>query len=522
MYIFDEDKPFVVMPVCYHPTTVLAVDDEKHFLDALEANVSDSLRLLCFDNPDTAIEYVKHSRELMIPFAARLHFTGKDDTDACGLSKMLDTTVQDFVYPLPKDIDMSYAGSKKTDIVASSEDAPKMHETFDDFKYSQYIITESSLYYYNKLSNECDWVSSDKVMLKQLNGTFSEEVENLTSKQLDKITRIMGHHRPSKLDFSIIDVRNESYNKHRLKEIILVSTDYDMPGKNGIEFIKTVAFPGITLEHVIIILTGKNSEEFQERLGTLSLPTAYIEKDDPEYFNKFLELVEKKTSRVFQDCSYQALKILSEDPNEDACFVFDKGFGEIFTSHLKEHHICEMYLFDRQGSYLFLDENAELSWFIIRSDKGMENSTQKAIEYGAPESVVDDLKARKVVLSLYEEHDFSKLKEKLTRAELTKVRLEKEKQEKEGGEAEEIEPEIKIEIDWDKYLHPAVVFESKVNRLAEFGLASNDSDSEDTVHKYYYAFIKSFPESGMDKGRILSYKEFLNETPHQTKGQQSD
>lgn len=135
-----------------------------------------------------------------------------------------------------------------------------------------------------------------------------------------------------------------------------------------IEFIKAVAFPGITLEHMVIILTGKISDEFKPKLNTLSLPTDYIGKNDPDRVKKLLQIVEEKTSRVFQECSYKVLTVLSQDSKEDACFTYDIEFGEIFTAYIAENNICEIYLFDRQDSCLFLDDNANLSWFIIRND----------------------------------------------------------------------------------------------------------------------------------------------------------
>lgn len=66
MFVFDDNKPFIVLPICYHPTTVLALDDERQFLDTLELEISDHVPLLCFDNPDAALKYiykkVEHSR----------------------------------------------------------------------------------------------------------------------------------------------------------------------------------------------------------------------------------------------------------------------------------------------------------------------------------------------------------------------------------------------------------------------------------------------------------------------------
>lgn len=475
MFVFDDDKPFIVLPVCYHPTTVLVVDDERQFLNTLKTGVSDHLSLLCFDNPDDALKYIKGSRNLQIPFAARLHFSGKNDTQNCGFARMLDSAVQDIIHPCPKGI---YIASSKTKGQSIKDNSLKIHQTARDFRHSQYILTEVSFYYYNH-SNEFEWITSDPAMLKQLNNTFQQEIESLSSPQLAKITDITHHRRPDRLSFSFRETRNEPCNRNRFGEIILVSTDYDMPRKDGIEFIKAAVFPGITLEHITIIFTGKISDEFKQKLNTLSLPTEYIGKKDPERFKKFLKVVEEKTSRVFQECSYKALTILSQDKKEDACFVFDKKFGEIFTSYLKKNNICEMYLFDRQGSYLFLDDAANLSWFILRSEKGMENSIQKAIEHSAPKEVVDALKTKQFVLSLYEEDDFSKFRGK--------------------------------EIDWSKYLHPAVVFESKINNQKALGNKASDNDSNNKPKKFYYAFIKDFPESGMDKSKILSYQEFLNQ-----------
>ena len=474
MFVLDSDKPFFILPLCYHPTTILAVDDEKQFLDALKLKISDHLSMICFDTPEKALAYIKNSRELQVPFAARLHFSGKPDTKICGFARMLDEAAQDIIHPWPH----SLSKPKQDSASNLSENSPKIHATLADFNHSHYILTELSFYYYNH-SNELEWITSDPLKLKQLNNRFQEEINSLSSAQLAKITDISNHHRPENLNFSMRETRQEPYNKERFKEIILVSTDYDMPGKNGIEFIKAVAFPGITLEHVIIILTGKISDEFKEKLNTLSLPAEYIGKNDPERIQKLDQLVNEKTSRVFQECSYKALTILSQDSKEEAVFAYDKQFGEIFTACLKEHNICEMYLFDRQGSYLLLDENADLSWFIIRSEKGMENSLEKAIEHGAPQSVIEALKTRQFVLSLYEDDDFLKFKGK--------------------------------EIDWSRYLHPASVFESPIKDQKVLEIKTSDNHSSTKPKKIYYAFITDFPESGIDKSKILSYKEFLRQ-----------
>lgn len=495
MFIPEKDG-LSVPPICYHPTAVLVVDDDTNFLNILKASLSKNIALLCFDNPDAAIEYVKHTRDLQLPLASRLHFAGKEDTQTCGFARMFDTRLQDVIHPYPKDIDLSFV--KPIDEPMPPEGAPKPHETLEDFSCSQYIFTEKNFYYYNQTSRECEWITSDLVMLKALNNTFGQEIESLSRDQLDRITNISHHHRPAKLCFSVTDVRSESYNKTRFKEIVLIVSDDMMPGKNAVEFVKALHFPGITLEHAVIILTQNASDEFKESIKTLPLSTEYLEKSNPDTMTKLLDVIDKKASNIFQNNSQKEMSILSKDAKEDACFVYDKDFCDIFNKTLRENHICEMYLYDRQGSYLLLDDNANLSWFIIRSEKGMENSLEKAMENNAPSSVIEALASKQVVLSIYEESDFARLKAELTRVQLEIAKKNK-KQKSEADEAE-VEPEIKIEIDWGKYLHPTLVYESP------------SKDSADTKLKYYYAYFKDFPENGIDKNKILSYQDFLNQS----------
>ena len=126
MFVLDDDKPFFVLPVCYHPTTVLVVDDEGQFLNTLKTGVSDHLSLLCFDNPDDALKYIKGSRDLQVPFAARLHFSGKNDTQECGFTRMLDNAVQDIIHPCPKGIHIE---SSKTKGQSIEDKSLKIHET---------------------------------------------------------------------------------------------------------------------------------------------------------------------------------------------------------------------------------------------------------------------------------------------------------------------------------------------------------------------------------------------------------
>lgn len=163
----------------------------------------------------------------------------------------------------------------------------------------------------------------------------------------------------------------------------------------------------------------------------------------------------------------------SRNPNENNSFLFDGNFISIFDNYLKENDICEFYLFDKQGSYIFLDSDANLSWLFIRNATGMENSIILAQKYNAPKHIIDALKSKECILSLYEKSDFEQRKS----------------------------------INWDDYLLPASIFESDRKFLGFFSnLVSSNNSNEP---QYYYSFTNQFPNHGIKKENILSYKEFL-------------
>lgn len=346
-----------ILPLCYHPTTVLSVDDDEAFSRMLSLSVENKISLLSFSKPELAIDYAKNKHQY-VPFLSRC--------------------------------------------------------------------------------------------LIQENNTVM---------------------------FDFMSLRNEIYNPDRFKEIVINVTDYDMPHTSGIELIKTMESPAAReLSH--IILTGKISGEFKEKIAKMNMSDRYIGKDDPDYINKLLDMIEKKSEKIFQSRSYEPARILSRNKKENTSFLFDGNFAPIFNEYIKENSICEFYLFDQQGSYIFLDDEANLRWLFVRNESGIENSIELAAQYGAPQHVIDALKTKKVILSLYEKEDFEK----------------------------------RTNIDWSEYLLPATVFESNDEFLSFFPGLISDSDKEKNIlPKYYYSFAKEFPEQGIDKEKILSYRTFLSE-----------
>ncbi len=350
-YMFSSlDGSMFVFPVCYHPTTLLSIDDDVGMLKLLALNLENEISLLCFNTPETALDYTKH-KHLYLPFTTRC--MNKSEESIC-----------------------------------------------------------------------------------------------------------------------LMKIRQEIFNIDRLKEIVVFVTDYDMPKISGLELMKTMEFPPEISQYSNIILTGKASTDFKEKLTKMGKTVGFIQKNDPDYINKLIQQFKERTEKIFQWYSYPIARILSRDAREKTSFLFDGNFGSIFNAYINEKNICEFYLFDRQGSFIFLDRYANLSWLFVRNENGIQNSIELATQYGAPTQILKAIQSKKYILSLYEKEDF----------------------------------EIRTNIKWDDYLLPAIMFESDSKYLKFFSDLSHNS-----ISKYYYAFTDNFPDHGITKEKILSYNNFLQE-----------
>lgn len=266
----------------------------------------------------------------------------------------------------------------------------------------------------------------------------------------------------------VATIRDEIYNADRFKEVVISVIDYDMPNKNGFDMMVSMGTPESMACHSYILLTGKSPKDFNARLTNSNVAKNLVSKGDPAYIPQLIKQIQDKSASIFQWSSYATARRLSFDVKEKPTFFFDGNFMGIFNAYIYENKICELYLFDRQGSFLFLDKDANLSWLFVRNDMGVAKSIATATKYNAPEAVIKALKSKEVILSLYEPQDFAALKN----------------------------------ISWEKYLLPATILPTDDKYTSQLNLHYDSN--------YYYAFTKDFPSHGIARNKILSYQEFID------------
>ena len=274
----------------------------------------------------------------------------------------------------------------------------------------------------------------------------------------------------NKIEDGVLGFRKEVYNNQRCDDVMIAIIDYDMPAKSGFDVWQNVGLNDYrqSHEHSYILFTAKKYSDFQEELANEAIGKNFISKFDPNHPKYLIEAVNKLSTAMFQRVGHGIANMLNHDESEKTSFLNDGNFLPILNPYLDEHEICEGYLFDKQGSLMFLDSKANLSWLFVRNEQGVINSIERARTYGAPDSVLACLKSKDKILSLYEKEDF----------------------------------ESRKSIDWNKYLLKADVFKDEGKKLEVF---------ENRPSDYYYAFTDIFPEHGIDKDKILSYDAFLRQ-----------
>lgn len=265
----------------------------------------------------------------------------------------------------------------------------------------------------------------------------------------------------------ILGLRKEPMNRARFEDVLVSVLDYDMPGKSGFDIWEKVGTNDYyeSHQHAYILLTAKRYADFDKEIAEERIGKDFISKHDPKYLEYLLDSINGRSGDKFQGVGEALALFLTHDDKEKTSFLNDANFLPIFNGYIKEHAIVEGYLFDKQGSFMFLDDKAHLHWLFVRNENGVRNSIAIAKQYNAPQAIIEKLESKQFILSLYEKEDF----------------------------------ESRKSIDWNKYVLKATVFKDEP-KIEVYNHCPSD---------YYYAFTQDFPEHGIDTTKILSYDGFL-------------
>lgn len=202
------------------------------------------------------------------------------------------------------------------------------------------------------------------------------------------------------INLDLAAIHAEVYNYKRFSEVSVVVVDYAMPGMDGLEFCRRIEDTNIKK----ILLTGQADEKLAIEAFNEGLIHRYIKKSDPRVAELITQSIHDLQLQYFQGMSDVILRMLSI--TSPSC-LHDKKFAELFWRLCKEKGIVEFYLADNSGSFLMLNDDAQISFLIVKNEEDMRLQYDLALDSGASVDVLEQLHSGEKISCFWQPHSLS-------------------------------------------------------------------------------------------------------------------
>lgn len=206
----------------------------------------------------------------------------------------------------------------------------------------------------------------------------NEVITYLTSQAEDPFTkRCLLRPEEMERDHRIIDVdisaiSKEIYNPKRFLETTVLVLDYTMPSMHGVDVCKALKHLPVKK----ILLTGEANDKIAIDAFNQGLIDKFIRKGDKTA--QVLDCILELQRKYFSDLSMIIIDSLTKNPEYPPSCLDDPIFLHFFNDFSAQINYAEFYLLDAMGSFLFLDENANATFLIVKDAEGMQSDFELA------------------------------------------------------------------------------------------------------------------------------------------------
>ena len=218
---------------------------------------------------------------------------------------------------------------------------------------------------------------------------------NLFKKRDEFINSIKLEYVDSDDDCCAINYENilaTAFREKRFYEPAIVIVDYSMPEMDGVEFCRKLQ----NFSCLKIMLTAEADHKVAVNAFNDGVINKFILKDVESSKNEIKLAIDESIKRYFIDFS-NSINSIKCDIKSDGNYV------SIFNDWLKKYEIVEYYACADNGSNLGIDNNGEMRWFVINSEKDINDYVNIARDHGASHTVIDAMQSRKYQLCLITE-----------------------------------------------------------------------------------------------------------------------
>jgi len=179
-------------------------------------------------------------------------------------------------------------------------------------------------------------------------------------------------------------------NPFRYDQISVVVVDFDMPGFNGVQFCRSIA----NLPIRKLMLTGKATDEMAVNAFNEGAIDYFLKKEDPALDQHLERQIAALQHRYFRD----GLRTGSRLPGAGMPpFLADEDLDATIESFRQALRTTEYYLSADPAGMLLIDGAGAVALALISDDAALEAHKEIAEAQGAPQALLDVIKARGVV-----------------------------------------------------------------------------------------------------------------------------
>lgn len=149
------------------------------------------------------------------------------------------------------------------------------------------------------------------------------------------------------------------YSKLRFSSISSIFTDYEMPGITGLDFLKKIKAKDIFK----IMLTGIATDTMAQYTLEKNLIQYFIRKNNFNFQDEIIKAMELGTIN-FENKLYDTINSILKDVN-NIDFIIPERLCNFIKKIIRDKNIIEYYIIDDNGSFLFIDNNDNLSAIFV-------------------------------------------------------------------------------------------------------------------------------------------------------------
>ena len=197
------------------------------------------------------------------------------------------------------------------------------------------------------------------------------------------------------IHLNLTALEQEIKHVERFRRVSVLMVDYAMPTLNGLEFCEGVKNKDIKKA----LLTGVADEKTAVAAFNRGIIDRYIPKGSLRSVRDMIPHVEALKRAYFDQYSARLNENLALNP---PAFMLEPNIAKAFDEVVTKHSIVEYYLVTEPNGYMMLRADGSMIRLVVLSQTELQAQLELARSYGAPQQLLSQIQAGKLIGYLFE------------------------------------------------------------------------------------------------------------------------